>query len=398
MRELAESKVADSERATAFNEFAELTNDFSEPRADDWRQATEIAGDDIDEKEEKTDPADDKFEAALLESQFISRLGELSQTRAFVDFIFRKRALIQRAATRWLTNVAVVQRCVIWHKPLMDALQEIEHNRGANTRRRRGNFDWSELHITDSEIVVLQQFYAVGRACESVLKGFEGDKRVTIGTLLWMQHRLVTFLMKQANNTLLDPVIVLFCQRALEGFELKFTSSVDRPAMISAILDPRFKKLSFLSETEAGKCREALRSAYEVLLLEKEGELERAPPPAKRTRVNRPSVVSDFTSDILEHCSPSKGVERNELEKYLHLEEEERGMDPLDWWRDNARRYPTLAVLARRYLAIPASSASSERLFSRLKLTASAARQGMSADTLCQLLFVSCHQRSLDVA
>lgn len=91
--------------------------------------------------------------------------------------------------------------------------------------------------------------------------------------------------------------------------------------------------------------------------------------------------------------SPTKGIEKTEVEKYLAHPPEERDSNPLDWWRLNSHRYPKLAILARRYLATPASSAASERLFSKLKLTATASRHGLNAETLCMLLFVSCHQR-----
>lgn len=44
--------------------------------------------------------------------------------------------------------------------------------------------------------------------------------------------------------------------------------------------------------------------------------------------------------------------------------EEDMTLDVLHWWKDRARSYPRLAVVARTYLGIPATQTSSERLFS----------------------------------
>ena len=38
--------------------------------------------------------------------------------------------------------------------------------------------------------------------------------------------------------------------------------------------------------------------------------------------------------------------------------------NPLDWWRDNQYQFNLLALLARRILCIPSTSAPSERVFS----------------------------------
>ena len=40
----------------------------------------------------------------------------------------------------------------------------------------------------------------------------------------------------------------------------------------------------------------------------------------------------------------------------------------LEWWKMHNTQFPTIAKLALKYLAIPASSAPSERVFSRAKL------------------------------
>ena len=52
-----------------------------------------------------------------------------------------------------------------------------------------------------------------------------------------------------------------------------------------------------------------------------------------------------------------------EMERYLSMEEEKCN-DPLDWWRENKGSFQVLRKVAARIHSIPASSASSERVFS----------------------------------
>lgn len=53
--------------------------------------------------------------------------------------------------------------------------------------------------------------------------------------------------------------------------------------------------------------------------------------------------------------------------------------DPLEWWSVNEKNYPNLAMLARRYLCIPATSAASERIFSVAGLVISEKRSRLSS-------------------
>ena len=56
-------------------------------------------------------------------------------------------------------------------------------------------------------------------------------------------------------------------------------------------------------------------------------------------------------------------MNNNELEKYA-LEDPGNVENVLEWWRDAASRYPKLSLVARKILAVPASSSASESVFS----------------------------------
>lgn len=355
----------------------------------------ESAADDSELDEESTpDPASDTDtenadETAIIQSQNAKKTETAAEVREMVDFIFRKRALIQKATTRWLTYVSVVEHVLIWKAPLMRALEEIRAGKG-NKKKKDSDVDIDSLKLSDEESKILGQFLTIGLAAKHVLQAVEGGNFTTIGSLLWHHSRLQRYLEKSAEDENLQPIVRLFCRKALENSKVKFTAGVDNAAMIATLLDPRFRSLSFLSNTEAGKCKDALKDAFVDLELRMEEVNQIAvPPPAKKQKWN------EFGSDILDSVSPVKQVVKSELERYLVLPDEDRKTDALSWWKLHAAQFPKVAILARRYLAIPASSAASERLFSRLKLTASASRQNMSPETACMLLFVESHLKEL---
>jgi hypothetical protein len=90
-----------------------------------------------------------------------------------------------------------------------------------------------------------------------------------------------------------------------------------------------------------------------------------------------------------------EGVVRTEIELYksakgLKLTDPETGKfsNPLDWWRVHQSDYPYLAKLSIRYLAIPATSAPSERVFSTAGLTISKDRARLHSSRANELVFL----------
>jgi hypothetical protein len=61
---------------------------------------------------------------------------------------------------------------------------------------------------------------------------------------------------------------------------------------------------------------------------------------------------------------------------------------PLQWWAARASRYPILAEMARVYLAVPASSAPSERVFSVASLVLTDRRRRLDDSKVARLMFL----------
>jgi hypothetical protein len=62
--------------------------------------------------------------------------------------------------------------------------------------------------------------------------------------------------------------------------------------------------------------------------------------------------------------------------------------DALAWWKRNDSKYPLLAMLAHECLAIPATSASSERIWSRASRILSLKRASLKPEVAQQIMFV----------
>ena len=54
----------------------------------------------------------------------------------------------------------------------------------------------------------------------------------------------------------------------------------------------------------------------------------------------------------------------DEVSRYIAEGNIENGASPLTWWKGRKEKYPKLSCLARKYLAVQASSTASERVFS----------------------------------
>ena len=165
--------------------------------------------------------------------------------------------------------------------------------------------------------------------------------------------------------------------------------------MWTSMLDPRLRTLKHLSMMEREEAKTILVGEVEKVLLSNE-EVNTSDIPKESS-----ATMGDDAFDIFD--SPLRGFEetqeeetnnedvqaqklilaqisaRREVENYLDQTIiVSARVNPLSWWRDNMGRFPHVAVLARKWLCVTATSTPSERVFSDCGLGLTAKRSRLN--------------------
>ncbi|CAN0403264.1 unnamed protein product, partial [Laminaria digitata] len=95
-----------------------------------------------------------------------------------------------------------------------------------------------------------------------------------------------------------------------------------------------------------------------------------------------PEMTDEYT-----HMKTQYDAQVNkELVQYRALDPLGPDEDPLQWWTTHDQEFPMISDVAARYLCSSASSASSERLFSKAGLTMTKTRMRLTGDSIARII------------
>ena len=102
--------------------------------------------------------------------------------------------------------------------------------------------------------------------------------------------------------------------------------------------------------------------------------------------VHQPSALSDLLGGSTCMDVDVDSVEA-EVNAYTRVQQVPLDTDPLMWWKQHVQEFPRLVRMVRQHLAVPATSASPERLFSSVGLVKSDLRGSLLDTTLIDVMW-----------
>jgi hypothetical protein len=132
---------------------------------------------------------------------------------------------------------------------------------------------------------------------------------------------------------------------------------------------------------------ESDKQQREVLVINAANTPGRTPKRMKKDEISQEDIMRDFAQD---NGSGSDAEEDgDEIERYVKSKLVFSKDEPvLTWWKKWSINYPQLSLLARSLLGVPASSATSERIFSASGRILEERRQNLNENAVDDMLLL----------
>lgn len=220
----------------------------------------------------------------------------------------------------------------------------------------------SSLDVNEMKAVCvfLKQF-------KDITNDIEGDTYVTL-SLVWPIYSNLKIILEE-DPLATDDAAILNIVEEMKANGLRYLKSRNddfKPTMkhkIATVLNPFFKKLPAISESERA---EVYGEINEWIGIRESDTNHNTVEKRTRTPTN-PFFQSFYCVDDDE----DDALPLTEFENYLKHRVTAQQSNITDWWNEHREQYPKLFLLFAKISSIPASSASSERVFSKAGLVVS---------------------------
>ena len=308
--------------------------------------------------------------------------------------------LVQNCPTRWNSDLAQLESIIA----LLPAMEQIVGPDGYTS-----GSELEKLMPDESEISKVKTIIRILKLFEAFSNSVSGDKTVTIHKVVPM---LVTIKLglEITQKLMNDPLIQEVTNYFLLEIDRRFPhcGSVQMEYTVAHFLDPQAKGAMKERLDHFDLARNTLVNTLKDLV-DRDPTLQPTPPETTQNIeaadfLDAHSLIASLLDNhhtrrygaTYIHKGGKSTAKENvikEVDKYLGDAPAEKTVDILDFWRVNAGKYP---MLVGQILAIPASSASSERVFSSPGNICTVKRTNLSVSKMEQLVFMKENSKLMD--
>lgn len=307
---------------------------------------------------------------------FVAKYNKGSATRAFILQCCppgsKAPYLPKSGKTRWSSTYRMISAFVARQKDFDEAAVKYGQRRQGEDLPGMEDLD---LLCNPTTRDLLQNLQSLLEPVAEAVAFLEADKYPTLSWVQWVAWKLlkhVDTLTDLENTKRRRSDTFLAVMKALKmSIAQRFIMPVPGPDgyisidFVASALDPRTKELAFLAPQAA----ELIWQHIIELVAQTEDPSKRAEPHqdvGSTQEDAQPRRFSFFAPAQLASASASAAEEVDEYRKKKINNAIFKSSDStLSFWSTHELLFPRLAILARNYLAIPASSATVERVFSR---------------------------------
>lgn len=274
----------------------------------------------------------------------------------------------------WLATLAMLQRLKEQQVAVSATLIE------SPSSHHVGCFSGSDWALLEALIEVLQPFKVVANMISSC-------KYPTISMVRPVLHMLLNTTLKVKEGDLkevsMTKELISKVLSTTYSQNSQLSQEISTFLNIATFLDPRYKKLPFLSSQERSKVESIIIEEAKALLEKQISErpclddfslVSDEPPCKKHGLLNKSSASTSLQDNPLAAIFCQTDADQSQEELHAQIVEElsnyksQRVLglneDPLLWWSNHAPLFPTLPKVLQKYWCVPATSVPCHRLFS----------------------------------
>ena len=252
----------------------------------------------------------------------------------------------------------------------LDCMSSLQPYKGVIEALSVENREWEKRNLSKQEWKLLDGACANLRPLKETIKVWEGETEPTIDHVLerlYVNHPILDNFIFDPNNQR-EKSGILFAKKLKANLELRFPEKGTTCEIFqwANYLNPLYKGIHLVDEEKLKDVKEAMEEEWKREIVVEEESLAGANGGDENIELSPTSKLRLKLGTRIEYKRRKHtSAFRKETERYETFSTPTKNVSTLNWWKKVAPTLPILANFARSVLAIPASSAKSERVFSK---------------------------------